>query len=182
MHVLASLKLQDKLTSKFCTLSRARSGLVAEDVSAAGALVLCAEWNLMRSYQEFPFAEFKMARIYDFKGLLYFCFFFIIILFHRSYLKEMFSRYRSAAEGVTRSRSLKKTLNTPTAIKKNSHCLQLIYQVVSHLGKMLEKACLIFNQLTKNCQNSFFNKRLYMCIFFYLNKGHNFRRYPEDKG
>ena len=43
----------------------------------------------------------------------------------------MFSRHRSAAEGVTRSRSLKKTLNTPTAIKKNSHCLQLIYQVVS---------------------------------------------------
>ena len=49
----------------------------------------------------------------------------------RTYLNEMFSRHRSAAEGVTRSRSLKKTLNTPTAIKKNSHCLQLIYQVVS---------------------------------------------------
>ena len=82
----------------------------------------------------------------------------------------MFSRYRSAAEGVTRSRSLKKTLNTPTAIKKNSHCLQLIYQVVSYLGKMLEKACLVFNQLTKNWQNAFFNKRLYMCIFFISTK------------
>lgn len=47
----------------------------------------------------------------------------------KSNLKEMFSRHRSAADGVTRSRSLKKTLNTSTAIKKNSHCLQLIYQV-----------------------------------------------------
>lgn len=88
------------------------------------------------------------------------------ILFHRSYLKEMFSRYRSAAEGVTRSRSLKKTLNTPTAIKKNSHCLQLIYQVVSYLGIMLEKACLVFNQPNKNWQNAFFfNTRLY---FFFI--------------
>ena len=49
----------------------------------------------------------------------------------RPHLNDLFSRHRSAAEGVTRSRSLKKPLNTPTAIKKNSHCLQLIYQVVS---------------------------------------------------
>lgn len=60
-----------------------------------------------------------------------------VVLFSRSYLKDMFSRHRSAAEGVTRSRSLKKTLNTPTAIKKNSHCLQLIYQVVSPRNMML---------------------------------------------
>lgn len=78
----------------------------------------------------------------------------------------MFSRYRSAAEGVTRSRSLKKTLNTPTAIKKNSHCLQLIYQVVSYLGIMLEKACLVFNQPNKNWQNAFFLIRGY--IFFFI--------------
>ena len=55
------------------------------------------------------------------------------ILYSRPYLKEIFCHYRSAAVGVTRSRSLKKTLNTSTAIKKNSHCLQLIYQVVSGL-------------------------------------------------
>lgn len=60
-----------------------------------------------------------------------------VVLFSRSYLKDMFSRHRSAAEGVTRSRSLKKTLNTPTAIKKNSHCLQLIYQVVSRRNIIL---------------------------------------------
>lgn len=58
---------------------------------------------------------------------------FTCILYSRPYLKEIFCHHRSAADGLTRSRSLKKTLNTPTAIKKNSHCLQLIYQVVSGL-------------------------------------------------
>lgn len=58
---------------------------------------------------------------------------FTCILYSRPYLKEIFCHHRSAADGLTRSRSLKKTLNTPTAIKKNSQCLQLIYQVVSGL-------------------------------------------------
>ena len=48
----------------------------------------------------------------------------------RSVIRNLFSSHRSASEGLVRTRSFKRAQPNLT-IKKNSLCLQLIYQVVS---------------------------------------------------
>ena len=61
-----------------------------------------------------------------------FWFLMFMLIIYRACVSSMYQGHRSATEGILRSRSFRKAQMTmPTAIKKNSQCLQLIYQVVS---------------------------------------------------